>query len=220
MRAVRRPAAVAAAVAIAGAAALTGGAPASASAASGGWSISPGGPFTATARPWGVTDTGTGSSFNCASLALHGQLMSGANVPGPVIGDFDSATVTSCTGPLGITFALAFPGFPWSISATGYTSGSDTVTGTISGVGLHLSGVGCTADFVGASGSTATLDYAYANPTHQLTITGGDGRIADVSGTCLGLFDNGDPANFDGVFDVEPPQLIRPAGTPSAADAR
>ena len=112
---------------------------------------------------------------HCASLVLRGQLISGTDVPGPVIGDFDSALVTSCTGPLGITFSLTFQGFPWSISATGYTAANDTVLGTISGVGVHLSALGCSVDLGGPSGAAATLDFAYANPTHQLTITGGDG---------------------------------------------
>ena len=115
-------------------------------------------------------------------------------------------TWTSCSGPLGITFAVTAGGLPWALNATSYSAG--VTTGTLTGVAAHISGLGCTADFGGAtSGSTATLNATYNNSTHVLAVSGGNLHAYNVSGTCLGLINSGDAATYTAAYALSPATL-------------
>ena len=139
------------------------------------------------------------------TLALLGILLVAVNLRTGVAA-ISSVTWTSCSGPLGITFAVTAQGLPWAVHATSYSAG--VTTGTLTGVQAHISGLGCTADFGGAtSGSTATLDVSYSNATHTLSVSGGDLHAYNVSGTCLGLINANDPASYTGDYVVTPGTL-------------
>ncbi|MCL2729019.1 MAG: hypothetical protein FWE15_03210 [Actinomycetia bacterium] len=200
--------AVATACVAATSAALLSTAPAS---AAGGWDITPGGNFTATASPWQATDAGTGGTLSCSSLILRGQLLSGV-APTSAIGEFTGATFSNCSGGGGaFPLSLSLTGVPWGISATGYDQASGTVSGTIGGLGVHLSGT-CIADIGGATPTAAGVSFTYRNATHILTIgAAGDLHVWNVTGLCLGLLNSGDSIAPE-AFDVEPPQNIVPAG--------
>ena len=207
MRIFRRLALVAAACTTALVTAFGVGTPA---AVAGGLTITPGGNFTATASPWTFSDPATGTQLTCESLVLSGVLVSGAVPVGTNAGQFNSGVANSCGGPLGMTFAATFQDFPWPISVTSVNSTTGQVSGTVSGIEFHFSGMGCTFDVRG-SGATSpgTVSFTYTNSTHVLTILGsGNLHVYNVSGTCVGLVNSGDPATFTGSFDIQPPQTF------------
>jgi hypothetical protein len=171
--------------------------------------VSPGGAFTATRSPWIVTDPTTGVTLTCGSLTLAGTL---ASSPTTLIGTVNTATATGCSGPGGITFSLTFQGLPWRIDELTYDGSTGIATGTISGVIARLSGL-CNATVSGIGGPTSpgTLDWSHNNSVPQiLNITGsGPLRASSVSGTCLGLINNGDTMTVGtGPYTLNPPQTI------------
>jgi hypothetical protein len=181
--------------------------PASASATAT-WTVTPGGAFTATASSPTLTDTSTGTQLKCTSSAAAGSLVTSSS-DGVGLASISSVTWSSCTGPIGITFAVTAQGLPWKVNAVSYNSSTGTTTGTLTGVKAHISGSGCTADFGGAtSGSTATLNATYVNSTKTLTISGGNLHAYNVSGLCLGLMNNGDAATYSAKYVLASAQTI------------
>ncbi|GAA3046721.1 hypothetical protein GCM10020229_67530 [Kitasatospora albolonga] len=173
-----------------------------------GWTASPGGPWTAKATSPKLTDTKTGTKLTCTSSSAAGTLAT-SSATGAGISSITSVSWTSCSGPLGITFSVTPQGLPWSLNAVSYNAGTGVTTGTLTGVKAHISGAGCTADFQGpTAGSTATLTGSYSNSTNTLTISGGDLRAYNVSGSCLGLLNNNDPAVYNAAYVLSAPQVI------------
>jgi hypothetical protein len=179
---------------------------ASPASAAGTWTVSGGGSFTAKATNPTLTDNSTGTQLKCTSSSAAGTAPNGTGLSGTPIATISSVSWTSCSGPLGITFSVAAQGLPWSLNAVSYSGG--VTTGTLTGVKAHISGLGCTADFGGAtSGSSATLTGSYNNTTHTLTISGGNLHAYNVSGTCLGLINNNDAATYNAAYVVTPSTL-------------
>ncbi|CAG7630801.1 hypothetical protein [Actinacidiphila bryophytorum] len=171
--------------------------------------VSPGGSFTATKSPWTVTDPTTGVTLSCGSLTLAGTL---ASSPSTLIGTINSASATGCSGPAGITFSLSFQGLPWRIDELAYNASTGVATGTITGVIARLSGL-CNATLAGTGGPTSpgTLNWSHNNGAPQILNVTGSGplRASSVSGTCLGLINNGDTMTVGtGAFTLNPPQTI------------
>lgn len=170
------------------------------------WTVSPGGAWTAKATSPKLTDTKTGTKLTCSSSAAAGVLQSGSGIVNP-LSTITSVSWASCSGPLGITFTVTAGNLPWSINGSTYASG--VTTGTIGGVKAHISGAGCTADFAGPTSTTpATLTGTYSNATNTLTIGGGDLHAYNVSGSCLGLLNNGDAAVYNAAYVLSSPQVI------------
>ncbi|MEU9129683.1 hypothetical protein AB0D08_16515 [Kitasatospora sp. NPDC048540] len=170
------------------------------------WTASPGGAWTAKAASPKLTDTRTGTKLTCSSSSAAGVLSSGNGLP---ISTISSVSWASCTGPLGITFAVTPQNLPWGINALTYNSATGVTTGTVTGVKAHISGAGCTADFAGPTSTTpATLTGTYSNSTNTLTISGGDLHAYNVSGSCLGLLNNGDAATYNAAYVLSAPQAI------------
>jgi hypothetical protein len=179
---------------------------ASPASAAGTWTVTGGGSFTAKATNPVLTDTKTGTQLKCATSAASGSAANGTGLSGTAIGHISAVTWTSCSGPLGITFSVTAQGLPWAVNAVSYSGG--VTTGTLSGVKAHISGLGCTADFAGAtSTSTATLNATYTNSTHVLAVSGGNLHAYNVSGTCLGLINSGDPATYTASYVLSPATL-------------
>lgn len=217
MRFTRKLAAVAAVCAAVCGGALTAGAPASAaprSAADGGWTVAPGGAFSAMSTSAVMQDTTTGTAFTC-SLSASGALMSGSGLPGSGIGDIGTVSAFTCSGPLGITMTCTAGHLPWVLNASGYDAATDVTTGTLTGVSLHWSGLGSTEDFDGPGGAgsgTGSVDVTYDNSDHQLRLSGGNLRTYNSAGTFLGLINDGDAWSFTSALTVTPAQTIRPDG--------
>ncbi|WP_327291422.1 hypothetical protein [Streptomyces sp. NBC_01198] len=170
--------------------------------------VTPGGTFTATLAPWTVANPATGFNVTCASLALHGSLMSSSS---PTIGHFTSAAATSCVGPGGIAVTETFLGLPWTINETAYNSSTGVALGTFTGLRVQLTGPLCGATVAGAGGGTspATLTWSHSNSSPQLlTVTGGGLHVFNVTG-CFGLLHNGDSVTVgSNAFTLSPPQTI------------
>lgn len=174
--------------------------------AAGTWTVTGGGSFTAKATSPILTDTHTGTQLKCSSSSAAGSAANGTGLSGTGIGSITSVSWTSCSGPLGITFSVTAQGLPWAVNAAAYSGG--VTTGTLTGVKAHISGLGCTADFGGAtSGSSATLNATYNNSTHTLSVSGGNLHAYNVSGTCLGLINSGDAATYTASYVLSPATL-------------
>ena len=170
------------------------------------WTVTGGGSFTAKATSPTLTDSSTGTQLKCTSSTASAAATNGTGLSGTGIASISAVAWTSCSGPLGITFAVTAQGLPWTVNATSYSGG--VTTGTLTGVKAHISGLGCTADFGGAtSGSTATLNVSYSNSTHTLSVSGGNLHAYNVSGTCLGLINTGDAATYTASYVLSPATL-------------
>lgn len=180
---------------------------ASPASAAGTWSVAGGGSITAVSTNTLLTDTSTGVQLKCVTSDATGSAADGTGLAGDGLASITGVTWDSCTGPLNIQFDVTADNTPWQINATSYSNG--VTTGTLTGVEANTSGLGCTADFGGASaGTPATLDVTYTNATHTLTLLGtGDLHAYNVSGTCLGLLNSGDPASYVGDYVVSPSTL-------------
>ncbi|MER5635385.1 hypothetical protein ABT095_00315 [Kitasatospora sp. NPDC002227] len=177
--------------------------------AAGTWTATPGGAWTAKATSPKLLDTRTGTQLTCSSSSAAGTLQSGSGLSGTGISSITSVSWTSCTGPLGITFSVTPNGLPWALNAVSYNATTGVTTGTLTGVKAHISGAGCTADFAGPTSTTsATLAGSYSNSTHTLSISGGDLHAYNVSGTCLGLLNNGDAATYTANYVLNGSQTI------------
>jgi len=175
--------------------------------AAGTWTVSGGGTFTGTSTNSTLTDTSTGTQLKCTSSTATGSATNGTGLSGTNIGTISNVTWSNCSGPLGIKFNVTADGLPWHLNAVSYSGG--VTTGTLTGVKAHIGGFGCTASFAGAtSTTTATLDVKYNNSTHVLSVLGtGNLHAYGVSGTCLGLINNNDPASYKGDYTLSPATL-------------
>ena len=166
------------------------------------WTVS-GLPATFTSTNAVLTDTVTGTRLSCTSLSsVTATGTNGTGLSGTAIMRITAASWSGCSGPLGITFNTTAQNLPWNINAVSYNTTTGVVTGTVTNVEAHLSGVGCTADVRGATSTTpGTIDFAYTNSTHKITLLGtGNPHAYNVSGSCLGLINNGDALSYTGDY--------------------
>jgi hypothetical protein len=175
--------------------------------AAGTWTVTGGGAFTGTSTNTVLKDSATGTTLTCKTSTATGTAANTTGASGTGIASIASVAWTSCSGPLGITFTVTADNLPWSLNAVSYSGG--VTTGTLTGVEAHISGLGCTATFAGASATTpATLDVTYTNSTHDLKVLGtGNLHAYNVSGTCLGLINSGDATTYSGDYTVSPTTL-------------
>jgi hypothetical protein len=171
------------------------------------WTVSgssgSGGAYTATAGTTTLRDTTSGTTLTCTSSHAAGNIPNGTGLSGTNIGSITSATFTSCSGPLGLTFTVTGT-FPWHLNAITYHSATGVTDGTVTGVSAHLSGPGCSANVTGGTPGT------YTNSTAKLALspsapntTGVSLTISGVSG-CFGLIGNGHTATFTSTYSVSP----------------
>lgn len=180
---------------------------ASPASAAGTWTVTGGGSFTAKSTNTVLTDTKTGTQLKCTTANASASAANGTGLSGTGVASISAASWSGCSGPLGITFNVTAQNLPWLVNAASYSGG--VTTGTLTNVEAHISGLGCTADFRGASSTTpATLDVKYTNSTHTLTLLGtGNLHAYNVSGTCLGLINNNDAATYKGDYVLSPASL-------------
>lgn len=143
-----------------------------------------------------LTDTTANVTVTCASNTVLGSTTVGAGLSGTGVVNINASS-TIWTGPCtgdGFNFSPAGSG-TWILNATSGSSAG--VAGTLSGMGIRLTGTGSfgtTCNF-SAAGS---VQASYTNATNMFDV-GGDGlTISGVSGTCgaLNIIKNGDAATL------------------------
>jgi hypothetical protein len=173
------------------------------------WTVKPGGAITGSAGTTTLKDTSTGNTLTCKSSKATGTVKSGSGLSGTGIGSIKSATFTTCTGPLGLTFTVKTSHLPWKLNAVSYSSG--VTHGTITGIHATLTGPSCSAqvDGTGATANNGKVSGTYTNSTHKLKIltTGGNLHVYNVSG-CAGLINSGDSTTFTATYAITPGQTI------------
>jgi hypothetical protein len=185
------------------------------------WTITPGGPTTATATVVTLADPATGGALSCADGDAHpndaddewavGFSSSGQPIYNPhALGPVDQMTYAPCVSPAGAPATLTGDSLPWQLHGGSYTPASGVTRGTIKNVKLTLDGDGCSAIIQSPSQTTpGTVRYTYTNSTASLKLltTGGNLEFSDVSG-CSGVFHDGDPATLSASFTLDPAQTI------------
>jgi hypothetical protein len=141
---------------------------------------------------------------------MSGTLTAGSGLPGARIGSITAATY-SCAGPSGEP-RVGPLGLPWRLNLTSYDPATGVARGTIRGLELAMSDEGCNPVINGTSGATAdgVVAVNYSDSTGRLKIlrAGSNLHWYDVTGGCLGLVDNGDPATHSATYSVTPVQAI------------
>lgn len=175
------------------------------------WTVSPGGSITATSGTAVLTDTRTGASLSCAASSLAGSLKSGSGLSGTGIGSITAFSLSSCTGPGGLTYTATSSSFPWQINALSYsghmasTRHHGTTIGEIVGTKVTFSSLVC---HILWWGQPSILMFRYTNIAATLsTITTSGMLLYNVSG-CGGSFAAGDVMTLSATFTVSPSQTI------------
>lgn len=145
------------------------------------------------------TDVTDGITMTCESGSATGHVTTDSGLPGAGIGTITGASFMNCQG-LGISLTV-IPHTPWSLDATGATSGGVT-SGQISSIDATVvdSGTGgilCSFDVTGTVGGS------YDNSTTELNLPGTNATltITNVNG-CFGLITEDAEATYEATYDV------------------
>jgi hypothetical protein len=180
----------------------------SASAATGPWTVSPGGSISGSAGTTTLTDTTSGLSISCTSSTLTGTLKSGSGLAGAKIGTVTDVAFNNCSVD-GLTLSISSGAVTWPLNAVSYKNG--VTHGTITTIHVTVSSSECSLVIDGTSGSAhnGKVKITYSNKTHKLAISpkGGNLHVWDVSG-CLGAVSNGDSGTIKSSYAVTPAQTI------------
>jgi hypothetical protein len=180
----------------------------SASAATGTWSVKPGGAISGAAGTTTLTDTTSGLAISCKTSTLTGTLKKGTKLQGAGLGTITNVSFNNCSVD-GLTLSISSGAVKWPLNAVSYKS--PTTTGTITKIHVSISSSECSAVIDGTSGSAnnGKVKITYNNTTHKLAIlpTGGNLHVWDVSG-CLGAVSNGDAGTIKNSSAITPAQTI------------
>jgi hypothetical protein len=178
------------------------------------WNVSPGGAVALIqSGHFTLADVTTGNSIACARTKGTGQFKSGSGLPGAGIGSVSALSLSQCTGPGGLTFTMTPRHLPWALNADSYDPSitSGTVTGTISGLHVALSGTGCraTVDGTSATADNGQTEIHYHNSLGKLKIRTESStlHLYHVSG-CGGVINSGDAVTISSAYHVTPAQTI------------
>src|SRR6476469_1881748 len=165
------------------------------------WTVSPGGAFHGTAGETLLEVQESGIQLSCASSSVDGTAASGSGLANPLATIPESPVIQfiDCSGPFGLTFEVAQVG-DWVLNGVSY-DGSDVTTGKIDNIKADTIGRGRNAT---ASGS---VNATYTNSTSDLEVLPDftlEISFVDPDNNCLGLINEGEHANFAGVYDIAP----------------
>ncbi|WP_375001742.1 hypothetical protein [Aeromicrobium sp. CTD01-1L150] len=166
------------------------------------WTVSVGGdstgsPASYTAETIGASPqiefTVPGLNLGCDSGTAEGVI-----IPGPTsgkAGEIADTEFIDCIGPLDIDLEVT-QNATWDIEITGDNVGGVT-PGAITNVDASVSNPDglCSFDVTGEVGG------AFDENTQQLSVSGGGLTVSNVD-QCFGLILNGDPATFDGTYQL------------------
>lgn len=156
------------------------------------------------------------NAMNCTSASAEGFVHSGAGKSGVFTGanpEDHLATITdttwnNCSEQFGTPLTVT-PSGDWHLETDDTTvtsAATDQIDGWIDDVSAHVtdsSGSGLCDFWV-----TGSADGHFDEATQQLVVNEtGDGSlvISSVAGDCLGTITPGEPATFDGAFDITVP---------------
>jgi hypothetical protein len=192
---------------------LTGFGAGAANAASGPWTVTPGGTFHAhNITPAVLVDhtKSTHPSINCPVSTVHvtGTAKTGGGLSGKSLAAISNATFGSispashqCTGPAGLHFTAHGSQYPWHLNAVSSTAG--TVFGTITGIHAVVVSTGGICSFhVSGAVSASYTNPTSKNPKGTLKVISGSGLTIKSVHNCLNVVSNGDLAGFHGSFSV------------------
>jgi hypothetical protein len=183
-------------------------------AASGAWTVTNAGPYTASAASTHLRDVTAGVTLNCRSGTADGSINKTAYTQsgsasfsaGPITHGTFGGTANPCSSSLGLGLKFDAVLSQGTLNAKSYTSGVThgqitDIKATING----LSGLTCTASFTGSQ------PYSYNNTTGALTVNGNSSHDSLTTGTvngCLGVIQKGDKNFFNGIYTVTPPAPV------------
>lgn len=182
------------------------------SAATAGWTVSPGGHFTGKqSGQVTITDTVTKKSVVCATTAAAGSLKSGTGLRGTGIGRLTSVSLTGCTTIHGPAFTVTAGALPWSLNAVTYIPAKTTTYGTLTGIHLSLAATGCsvTIDGTSAAGDNGSVAIHIHNSPSKLKLESAGGSLhAYVGSGCTGEFKTGDAVTVSAAYLISPAQTV------------
>lgn len=199
-------------IAVLAAAVLIGLSPGPAEAATGTWTVSPGGVSgtgeSGTPASVHLKDATTGLKIKCRSnQGLDVRFKRGSGLANPI---GHVIAFSECTPPRGeAPSSIVSP----TVRAVSYDSSTGVTTGRITGIQMLLSWHGCDATVDGATASQGTvLHFTYTNGTGALSIFTAPGNLHffNVSASCSGVLNihDGDRATFHGRYTLAPVQAI------------
>jgi len=176
------------------------------------WTVTPGGPATATLHHPGLAIfadlTANAYLDTCRTSHLTATLHPGAGQPGRGIGQVTGLSLSRCFDRTTYTSSR----YPWHLTALSYHPATGTTTGRLSGIHLAYSTPGtppCAGivDGTSATAHNGTIRFRYHNATHTLTFTRG-GTLHLYHNTCPAPWHNGDQLAFGGSYTLTPAQAI------------
>lgn len=159
--------------------------------------ISPGGPFSGTSGTFSIGTPPAGLA--CSSSHITGNFLSS-----PIGGQIGTATPSMFSGCVayGFPVSVTLTKSPWALYLTGVNpSNPNQFYGNATGIGIKITGVGCTVSFVGSAPLTWT------NP-NALKFVGTAPTLTATAANCLGLINVGDTLPLTASYTVSPPQII------------
>ena len=176
------------------------------------WTVTPGGPTTATLNHPGLAifaDITTSTYLDtCRTSSLTGSLQPGSGLPGRGIGSVTALSLSHCFD--GTTYTSS--GYPWHLDALSYNAATGVTAGRVSGIHLAYTSAGspgCSGivDGTSATADNGTIRFRYHNATHTLTFIRG-GTLHLYHDTCPPPWHNGDQLAFGGSYTFSPAQAI------------
>jgi hypothetical protein len=147
-------------------------------------------------------------TLTCSSSDGTGNVPNGTG-NGQPLGHINSLNFNNCLLGGIIPFTVTTTNFPWNLNGDSFAN--DVTTGTITKVHANVAGTNCSlkVDGTGPDTNDGSVGATYDNGTAVLGVTPGTGNLHvwDVVG-CNSLVSSGDPANFSGDFDVDPPITV------------
>lgn len=147
-------------------------------------------------------DVTTGVALSCTSGTAAGSIKLGSGISGVAIGSIASTTWTGCLGPLGLPVTVK-QNAPWTINATGTPTSTGVTAVTITGVNATVASTSAGACSFNVTGGVKAKILAMGANKQKLTVvTGGSTlKVSNVVG-CAAQVNNGDKANFAGVYKI------------------
>jgi hypothetical protein len=193
-----------------GAAVLMAALGATAAAASGTWTVQPGGSIQAKAHLFfTIHDDSDFQTILCATT-FSGALQSGSGLPGAGVGSLSAVSFRKCQ--IGSRrYAVQAVDLPWQVNFSRYNAAKGVARGTISHIRITESADGCSFVIAGPTvGSPGRNAFRYANSTGRLFMVNPSGNMHfyGVSTGCHGAFHDGDSVSLQSRYTLSPKQAI------------
>jgi len=146
-------------------------------------------------------DVTTGVALSCTSGTAAGSIKLGSKISGVALGSIASTTWTGCLGPASLPVSVT-QNAPWAINLTGTPTTGGVTAATVTGVNATVSANAGSCSFNVTGGVKAKITAAGATKQKLTVITAGSTlKVSNVAG-CFGQINNGDTANFAGVYKI------------------